>query len=302
LATSSAPDSLLGALRALTAADFEQLAAQLPTRWIGPLAAQGINLDASGFGVIFKARWQSLSRQARAELAEALGAAAARLAGQLQVGPKLQAAADAYKARHGLRAAGTAPALAPGMAADQLRAAGQAAAEALAGADTALRAGRPCPDELAPAVTAYNQAMATARATLADHGTAAPAAGLDELLAGLRTLAANADREPLRAAAAAFADLDPDLVQFSTGRRLVAALLATEPGAWDAGQLSLAEGLTAVAELRRLVAAGAAPAELLQVAAMAERMLPAELHGLVVLAASGAFPPGPGLLGRADVA
>jgi hypothetical protein len=302
LATSGAPDSLLGALRTLTAADFEQVAGQLPARWIGPLAAQGINLEATGFGVIFKARWQSLSRQVRAELAEALGAAAARLAGQLQVSPRLQAAADAYTARHGLRSAGTATALAPAMAADQLLSGRRAAAEALAGADAALRAGRPCPDELAPAVTGYNQAMAAARATLADHGTPAPDAGLDELVAGLRALAANADREPLRAVAAAFAEMDLELVQSGGGQRLIAALLATEPGSWDADQLSLAEGLTAAAELRRQVAAGAAPAELLQVAAMAERSLPTELRGLVVLAASGAFPPGPGLLGRADVA
>ncbi len=300
MATSGASDSLLGALRALTAAEFEQLASQLPARWSGPLAAQGINLDAVGFGVIFKARWQSLSRPLRAELAEALGASAARLAGQRAVGPRLQAAADLYTARHGIRSAGTAPALAPGLAADLLLSSRSAAAAALALADGAVAGGLTCPDELAPAMAEYNQALAAARQVLADHGAPAPDAGVDELLAGLRALAANADREPLRAAAAAFADIEQ--AQLRAGRRLIAALVAADPAGWDADQLSLAEGLAAVAELRRLVAAGAGTAELLAVSARADAALPAELRGLVVLAASGTFPPVAAVVGRADVA
>lgn len=290
MGSSSAPDPLVGALRALTAPEFEQLAEQLPPRWRGALWSQGIDLEATGFGVIFKARWQSLARPLRAELAEALGGAAVRLAGHRVLGPRLQAVATADAARSSQRPPVAPPALAPGVIADRLVAASDAADEAVATAVAALDLGRPCAEELLLAVAEYNEAVAAATQVLADNGVDLLPDGRAELLARLHELAANADREPLRAAVAAFAETESDLPLVRNGRRRAAALLARPPADWDQEQFRLAEGLTAVMELRRLVAAEAGPTDLLAMSARADSSLPPDLHGLVVLAASGSFP------------
>ena len=153
--------------------------------------------------MIFKARWQSLSRTLRAELAEALGAAADRVAGHMAVGPRIQFVADVVATRSGQRLAGVPPVLAPGMVADQLRGASAAVGEGLAAAAAAVEAGLACPEGLASAVGEYNDALATARQVLADHGVVPVPDGRAALLDRLRELAVNADREPMRTAAAA---------------------------------------------------------------------------------------------------
>jgi len=285
-----APDELLGALRALTALEFEQLAGQLPPRWTGLLRSQGIDIGGTGFGVIFKARWQSVSRPVRAELAQALGTAVARMAGHLTVGPRLQAVAVVVAARSGQLSAGAPPSLAPGIAADLLSAAGATAGQAVAAAASALEAGLPCAEEIVVAVGEYNEALAAARQAVADHGVEPVPDGCEALLAALRKLAANADREPVRTAVASFTETESDLPVVRSGRRQAMALLAAAPADWDQRQLGLAEGLAAIMELCRLVAAGAGPTDLLAMSARANSTLPSELHGLVVLAASGSLP------------
>jgi hypothetical protein len=83
------------------------------------------------------------------------------------------------------------------------------------------------------------------------------------------------------------ADVDADLPLTRRLRGRAADLLERPAAEWSLDQVQLAQGLAALVELRRLAAAGGGPANLLAVAARAHAVLPDDLHGLVVLAASG---------------
>jgi hypothetical protein len=289
LKSSGGSDPLIAAIRNLAPREFEALTQELADRWPPLLQSHGIPTAQPGFGVFLKARWQNLPRALRADLASAFGAVAEGVTARGEASARVEAVAAVYGAVAGeVVAVRGGPA--PGVLAERLSATTRLADQAVEAASAALGQGRACPDDLPRAVREYNDAMTAARRLLSEHGIDPLPSGRSAIVAALEELAANSEREPLRAVVETVADIASDLPLLREAGRRAAELAALAPVEWDAGQVKLAEGLAMVVELRRLAAAGDGPTELLAVAARAQSSLPVELHGLTILAASGSFP------------
>jgi hypothetical protein len=283
------PAPLVRAIRSLLPHEFEAIVAELPARWSETLLLHGIDREQRDFGVLLKARWQNFPAELRDQLTLAVGATADRKAAESDVSPRIAdvAAAFAGVEAHERLARPTGPD--PGVLAELLTATTAAAKEAVSAAGVALDQGRACPDELTRAVREYNNALSGARTLLAEHGVDPLPDGRGAVLAALDELAATAAREPLMQAIADLAGVEGDLPVIRQLRRRSVELLGVAPAEWSTEQLHMAQGLAALVELRRLATTGGSPATVLAVSARAQAVLPADLHGLIVLAASGSF-------------
>lgn len=282
-----ARDALFGAVRALSPNEFEELVRLLPAHWSRALGLEGIDTSQPGYGVLLKARWQNFPRKLRRGFARELGAAAQRLAAGPTPPPRVAALATLFRGPAGAetRAVGGDP----GTLAQRLSETADAARDALEAASAAVEDGRACPDSTPQAVRAYNEAFATATALLAERGVQPVPDRRDDLAAQLEQLARGGDRALVRGALATLAKVETDLELIRDARRAANYLLEQDPEEWSEEDDSLARGLAATVDLRRLAAAGAEPGDLLAVSRRAQPLLPADLQGLVVLAASGGF-------------
>jgi hypothetical protein len=294
-----ARDALFGAVRALSPNEFEELVRLLPAHWNRALNLEGIDTGQPGFGVLLKARWQNFPRKLRRGFARELGAAAQRLAGGPTPPPRVAALAAIYRGPGG--AAAHAVEADPGALAQRLNDTAEAAREALQAATDALADGRACPDTTPQAVNAYNETFAAARTLLSERGVQRVPDRRDALTEQLEQLARGGDRTLLRGALAALSAVETDLDLVRDARRAANYLLDKDLGEWSEEDERLARALAAVVDLRRLAAAGADPGDLLAVSRRAQPLLPPDLHGLVVLAASGGFTlPEPSAVDPAD--
>jgi hypothetical protein len=289
MGSESGPDPLVRSIRNLLPREFEAIVAELPARWSETLLMHGVDRDQGGFGVVLKARWQNFPADLRDQLTLAVGATAERKAAEAEVSPRIADVAAAFAGVEEQERLARPSGPDPGVLAELLTASTSAAEEAVATAVAALDQGRPCPDDVTRAVREYNSALAAAQALLADRGAQPVPEGRSALLAALQELAATAAREPLRQAVADLATVEGDLPVIRQVRRRSDELLQSAPAEWTEEQVQVAQGLAALVELRRLAAAGGGAATLLALSARAQAALPAELHGLVVLAASGSF-------------
>jgi len=293
-------ESLVRAIRNLLPRDFEAIVGELPDPWVERLRAQGIDRAQSGFGVLLKARWQNFPSGLRWELALAIGASAARRAADDPDSTGIAEVAATFAELAAEERPGQLTGPDPGVLAELLSATSGAADQAVAAAGRALEQGRACPEDLPRAIREYNDTLAEAQALLAARGIRPVPAGRSAVLAALEELAATAEREPFRQAVAELARVEGDLPLLRDVRERAGELLEATPAEWTDDQVRLAQGLAAVVELRRSTVGGGTPAALLAVSARAQALLPAELHGLVILAASRSLVfrptsrPGPG--------
>jgi hypothetical protein len=287
--------ALFAAVRALSPMGFEELVRLLPAQWDATLRMEGIDTSQAGFGVLLKARWQNFPRVVRRRFAQDMGAAAARVA----AGPTpdtriVNVATTARAAGAGRDLAGQGPK----ELGKQLQAAAKTASSAAQEAAAAVGQGRAAPDEAIETLREFGEAVAAGRAVLAERGVSPVPERATEIAELLEQVASGSDRDVLRAAVAALAEVGGELPVLTGAVAKARELLGVPVADWSSEQVSLAQGLAAVVELRRLAARGGTPEELLEVSGRAQSLLPADLQGLAILAASGGFSlPEPGTTG-----
>lgn len=287
--------ALFAAVRALSPMGFEELVRLLPAQWDATLRMEGIDTSQPGFGVLLKARWQNFPRMVRRRFAQDLAAGARRVAAGPDPDPRIVNVAAAS------RAAGAEPGAAqsPKDLGKRVRAAAKAAAAAAREAVDTVGDGRACPTEALETLREFGEVLAAGRAMLAERGVSPVPERAAEVAGMLEELAAGRDRDLLRAAVASLSEVGDELPLLAAAGARARELLDVPVNHWSNAQVKLARGLASVVELRRLAARSGKPEDLLEVSARAQSLLPADLHGLAILAASGGFTlPEPGTAGE----
>jgi hypothetical protein len=278
--------ALFAAVRALSPAGFEELVRLLPAQWDATLRMEGIDTSQAGFGVLLKARWQNFPRVVRRRFSQDIGAAAGRVAAGPNPDSRIVNVASAARAAGADREV---VAQGPKELGRQLRSGAKSAASAAKAAATAVDEGRAVPDDALDTLREFGDTLAAGRAVLAERGVTPVPERATEIATMLDQLASGSDRDLLRVAVAAMAEMTGDLPVLTGAAERARQLLGVEPADWSADQVGLAQGLAAVVELRRLAARGGTPEELLEVSGRAQSLLPTDLQGLSILAASGGF-------------
>jgi hypothetical protein len=277
--------ALFAAVRALSPTGFEELVRLLPAQWDAMLRMEGIDTSQSGFGVLLKARWQNFPRAVRRRFAQDMGMAARRVSQGPEPDPRVVNLAGASRAVSGQEAVGQAPR----DLAKRVRAAAKSATTAAESLTTAAKDGRMPPEDALSTLAEFGDLLAAARDVLAERGVSPVPERAGEVASLLDEVASGGDRELLRAAVSSLAAVEDDLPLLASAGSKARELSAVPANDWSNPQVKLARGLAAVVELRRLAGAGGKPEDLLEVSSRAQSLLPADLQGLAILAASGGF-------------
>jgi hypothetical protein len=278
--------ALFAAVRALSPMGFEELVRLLPAQWDATLRMEGIDTSQAGFGVLLKARWQNFPRVVRRRFAQDIGAAAGRVAAGPNPDPRVVNVASAARAVGGEREV---VGQGPRELGRQLRATAESAAGAAREVVGAVGEGRPAPDGALETVREFGRMVAAGRTMLAERGVSSVPDRAEDVAGLLEQLASGSDRDLLRAAVASIAEVGGELPVLADAAGSARELLRVDPAAWSSEQVGLAQGLAAVVELRLLATRGGTPEELLEVSGRAQSLLPTDLQGLAILAASGGF-------------